>query len=135
MYANSYFNYVGRMLYQQLVKVIDNILNGNQPEQVKYGLKVLSMLEFMIKTNNIIKIRVGFENMLHKYIHLDFLQYLKKKPIKLDSYWIFDECYGNVKEHSSSLFYSQGEKTPTKKSFIKTMKSYIPKSKPNWMFY
>ena len=44
MYANSYFNYVGRMLYQELVKVIDNILNGNQLEHVKYGLKVFSLL-------------------------------------------------------------------------------------------
>lgn len=65
------------------------------------------LLVKILKINTILKIKLGFEEMLHKYINCQLWEYLKNKREKLDNekYWIFDQCTPIIKEHTENILY------------------------------
>lgn len=92
MYVNAFFYYVGRGFYQQFCKYINESNTNGLINGMLLLIKILRM-------NTILKIKLGFEEMLHKYINCDLFDYLRGKRERLDNekYWLFDQCEAIIK--------------------------------------
>lgn len=57
--------------------------------------------------NTVIKIRIGFEEMFHKYINCDLFDFLRAKRDRLNTekYWIFDQCEAMIREHAENILF------------------------------
>lgn len=62
----------------------------------------------ILKVNTFLKIKLGFKEMIHKYINCRFWAYLKAKRERLDTdkWWMFDQCDAIIKEHTESILYN-----------------------------
>lgn len=55
MYVNAYWNFIGRFLYQEMLRSLE------YPTQNKsIIMRLLKLIEMLIRLNSIVKIRVGF---------------------------------------------------------------------------
>lgn len=121
MYINAFFYYAGRGFYQFLSRFaaeenIDGLING------------MILMTKVLRINTILKIKLGFEEMLHKYINCDLWTYLKLKRERLDNekYWIFDQCQDIIREHAENVLYGESEGQEAKdqlSSYSKASKS------------
>ena len=55
MYVNAYWNFIGRFLYQEMLRFLE------YPSQnISIIMRLLKLIEMLIRLNSIVKIRVGF---------------------------------------------------------------------------
>jgi hypothetical protein len=94
--------------------------------------------EIVFKDISVLKIKIGWSQMLSKKMGKHLNKFLKSKTHHMEfTYWMADSCKEDIHEHCESIFpHDQDKKKKSSKSsFIKTFNSYIPRTKDNWLFH
>jgi hypothetical protein len=104
MYINSFLYYITRGFYQSFTKSLSEQNTSNL-------IKGLTLITKILKINTILKIKLGFEEMLHQQINCSLWEYLRTKREKLDieKYWMFDQCASFIREHAETVLFNSND--------------------------
>jgi hypothetical protein len=100
-------------------------------KRIKKMYKIL--LVYVIPELSVIKIKTSILLLFNTDISSKMRKCFSSKQVSLETgYWLMDECLEEVIEHCKKVYYYNEQ---TSKSFFKTINSYIPRSKENWLYY
>lgn len=97
--------------------------------------------DIVVHDITVLKIKIGMGQFFTKSIGKHLNKFLKSKTHHIDfSYWLIDECENDIREHCESIYMkviSDGNRTSSsvRSSFLRTVNSYIPRSRDNWLYH
>jgi len=126
MYTNSFLRVVGRWIYSEMTHLTEKNINK--------GVKIMKiLLDVIIPELTVVKLRTCLLCLFSPLLPSKMRKCFEAKGWELErKYWLPDACSEEIVNHCRAIFFT--EKHPTK-SFIKTLNSYIPRSKDNWLFH